>query len=138
MEQLYWLDRIQETDIALVGEKVQILSQLKQLNYPIMPGFAIPTPKLREFLALVGQSEPLLADLTDSSLYVDVDDRQALQSLAQCIRSGILQTELPSEWLPEIIAAVEEWQSQTLIVRPSFSQLENDRRNFAGLLRSRI
>jgi pyruvate,water dikinase len=138
VEQLYWLDRIQETDTALVGEKVQLLSQLGQLNHPIVPGFAIATSKLRAFIERVGQLEPLLADLTDSSLYVDVDNHEALRAIARRIRTGMLQTEFPQRWLSEMIAAVEQWQSPTLIIRPSLPQVGGSRRNFTGLLRSRI
>ncbi|MDY6783966.1 MAG: putative PEP-binding protein [Cyanobacteriota bacterium] len=138
MEQLYWLDRIQAKDTALVGEKAQLLSQLGQQNHPIVPGFAFPAPKLWEFIERVGQSEPLLADLTDSSLYVDVDDREALRSLAKRIRTALLATEFPPDWLSNIVAAIGKWKSPALIVRPSLSRLGGDKGSFKGLLRSRI
>jgi pyruvate, water dikinase len=138
VEQLYWLDRIQPSQAALVGEKALALSQLAQLGYPIVPGFVIPTPKLREFLETLGELEPLLADLSDSSLYVDVDDPDALQSVARRVREGITATKLPRGWLSEIIAATRQWPSSAFIVRPSLALPPGCEQNFAGLLRSRV
>lgn len=138
MEQLYWLDRIQPSQAALVGEKALALSQLGQLGNPIVPGFVIPTTQLRTFLERVGQLEPLLADLSDSSLHVDVDDREALRLVARRVREGIFSAELPQKWLSKIVATARDLQSPHLIVRPSLSLPASCEQNFAGLLRSRV
>jgi len=114
-----------------------VLSQLGQHAYPIVPGFAISAAMLQEFLQVLGSAEPHLTDLSDSSLYVDVDNSEALQSIARRIRQGILKTPLPSAWRAEVLAAAQNWNVSTLIVRPSLALPNSGGQNFTGLMRSR-
>lgn len=137
MESLYWLDRIQPSQASWVGEKALALSKIWHAQ-SIVPGFVVPTARLRSFLERVGCKEPLLADLADSALHIDVSDSEALRAIAQRVRASILKTELPMEWLSEIVEAVRGWQTSSVIVRPSLVLTANNQQDFAGLLRSRV
>ncbi|NES44604.1 MAG: response regulator, partial [Moorea sp. SIO2C4] len=89
MDNLYSLDLIQPSDYPLVGNEAFNLSQLWQRDYPVVPGFVVSAKALWEFIAILGESEPLLADLPSSYLYVDVDNPRQLQQVAQQIRHKI-------------------------------------------------
>jgi len=59
--------------------------------------------------------------LPHSSLYLDIDNSQQLQAIAQRIRQAIQSTPLPESWLTEVETAVQSWQSASLILRPSLA-----------------
>ncbi|MBE9115332.1 hypothetical protein IQ249_05405 [Lusitaniella coriacea LEGE 07157] len=137
MKSLRWLSQIQPSEFARVGGKACALAYIKQQGYPVLPGFAIPTPTFREFLKILGQVDPLLSDLSDSSLHVDINDYKALQIVARRVRLGIAKTEFPKEWRESFFAAAEQLQSATLIVRPSLALPLAREQDFSGLMRSR-
>lgn len=137
MKSLRWLSQIQPSEFARVGGKACALAYIKQQGYPVLPGFAIPTPRFREFLEILGQVDPLLSDLSDSSLYVDINDYKALQIVARRVRLGIAKTEFPREWRESFFAAAEQLQSSTLILRPSLALPLAREQDFSGLTRSR-
>jgi pyruvate,water dikinase len=95
LDNLYWLDHIQSSELPLVGKKAFHLSQLLQRGYPVIPGFVIPTSVFWELIQLLGESEPLLADLPHSSFHVDVDNPRQLQRVAQHMRQAIANVVLP-------------------------------------------
>ena len=111
---IYWLDEIKPNERLLVGEKAFALSQMKQLGYPTLPGFVIGSSTLREFLEILGDSEPLLADLPHTSLHIDIDDYKALQLVAQRSRQEIIAATLPEEWRSTLVAAAFDLHSSTL------------------------
>ncbi len=86
-----------------------------------MPGLVISAKMLQDFLAQIQWIEPLFADLPNSSLYLDVDNSQQLQAIAQRIRQAIRSAPLPESWLTEVETAVQSWQSASLILRPSLA-----------------
>jgi pyruvate,water dikinase len=138
VKHLHWLDRIEPNEAKQIGDKAWILSQMAQHGCPVVPGFAIATTALRDFLVLLGESEPIWADLADSSLYVDIERSEALQLTAQRIRRSLQNTALPPEWLAELSEAIEQWQTPALIVRPSLAVPIPIARHFTSLLRSRL
>lgn len=85
-----------------------------------------------------GKSEPLLADFPDSSLHLDLDNREALQQVAQQIRQKITTAQLPPEWGSTLVDAAQQWHSPTLILRPSLSLPHSDGQEFVGLLQSHV
>ncbi|HEY9652439.1 MAG TPA: putative PEP-binding protein [Coleofasciculaceae cyanobacterium] len=119
VENLYWLDRIQPSECPLVGDRAFSLSQLLQRGYPVLPGFVVPTSAFWEFLEPLGKTEPLLADLPHSSFYVDVDNPQQLQLVAQQIRQDITTAVLPSTWSLALSEAAEIMQAPAVILHPS-------------------
>lgn len=121
VDDLLWLDRIQAENRLYVGEKAFYLSQLWQKGYPVIPGFAIAAPTLRQFLQTIEWIDPLFADLPSSSLYVDVDKARQLQQVAQRIRREIMAAVLPATWESKLLAASRQLQAQTLILRPSLA-----------------
>jgi pyruvate,water dikinase len=125
----YWLDRIQLSHRPLVGETALALSQLRQQGYPSLPGFAISSVLFREFLDSLDDSSSLLADFPYSSLYVDIDDPQALQLVAQQSRQTITQATLPTQWLSDLMAAAQQLGAPTLTLQASLS-LSPDKERF--------
>ena len=111
---IYWLDEIKPNERLLVGEKAFALSQMKQLGYPTLPSFVISSSTLREFLEILGDSEPLLADLPHTSLHIDIDDYKALQLVAQRSRQEIMAATLPEQWQSTLVAAAFDLHSPTL------------------------
>jgi pyruvate,water dikinase len=118
MNHLYWLSQITPSEQSLVGNKIFVLSQLLQYGYPILPGFVIASPCLREFLEILDNSQSPIANLLDSSLHIDVDNYRALQSVAQQNRQAIVETSLPAEWEEKLWQTAQRLNSQTLILRP--------------------
>ncbi|HBL57863.1 MAG TPA: response regulator [Cyanobacteria bacterium UBA8803] len=121
MDNLYPLDRIKASERSYVGDKALYLSQLLQQGYPVLPGFVVPAIAFWEFIEILGESEPLLADLPHSSLHVNVDDPHQLQLVAQQIRQAITAAPLPSVWQETLIAGAERVQAPAIILQPSLS-----------------
>ncbi|GET38856.1 putative PEP-binding protein [Microseira wollei] len=121
MDDLLWLDRIQASNRLQVGEKAFYLSQLRQKGYPVIGGFVIPSPVLRQFLETIEWLDPLFADLPSSSLYVDVDNPYQLQQVAQRIRREMMAAALPETWESTLLAASKKLQAQGLILRPTLA-----------------
>ncbi|HHP7246148.1 MAG TPA: putative PEP-binding protein, partial [Elainellaceae cyanobacterium] len=118
---LYWLNQITPASRGLIGDKAFYLSLLTQRGYPVIPGFVISTSVFRDFLETINWLEPLFADLPNSSLYLDVDNAFQLQAIAQQIRQAIRSTLLPDDWLSDLAATAQHFQSPALILRPSFT-----------------
>ncbi|NJO42886.1 MAG: hypothetical protein HC769_26590 [Cyanobacteria bacterium CRU_2_1] len=121
MDHLYWLDQIQPSQRDQVGDKAFYLSLLTQRGYPVIPGFVVPAIAFESFLEQIIWAEPMFADLPNSSLHIDVDNPRQLQAVAQQIRQAIRSTALSKAWLTSLKAAIQQWQTSTLILRPSFS-----------------
>lgn len=138
---LYWLDHIHPTDRPSVGDQAFFLSQLKQRDYPILPGFVVPSTAVKEFLKTIDWLEPLFNDLLESSLHLDIDNPRQLQAIAQQIRQAITQAVLPSEWTATLGAAVHQLRSlqqpspaSALIFRPSITLQSFNPLKVTGLL----
>jgi pyruvate,water dikinase len=114
------------------------LSQLQQQGYPVLPGFVISSATFREFLERLNDTQTLLADFPDSSLYFDVDNPKALQLVAQQSRQAILEANLPPEWLSNLMEAAAELTSANLILRSSVCLANSIRRQLSGLLPAQI
>jgi pyruvate, water dikinase len=119
VDDLLWLDRIQPSSRLQVGEKAFYLSYLLQKGYPVIPGFAIPSSALRQFLETIQWLDPLFADLPNSSLFIDVENPYQLQGIAQRIRHEMIAATLPSTWESMLLAASCQFHSPALILRPS-------------------
>ena len=128
MDNLYWLDRIQPSDLTWVGNHAFNLSQLMQHGYPVLPGFVVPAKVEKpnafsisfwQFIEILGESEPMLADLPDSFFHVDVDNSLQLQQVAQQIRQQIIATPLPTLWESLLLTAVDSLQAPAMFLQPS-------------------
>ena len=123
MDNLYWLDQINPQERDFVGDQAFNLSQLVRRGYPVLPGFVVPASAFWELVKIVGQSEPLLADLPHSSFHVDVDNSRQLRAVAQRLRQAIMAASFPSEWITKLVAAAELLRSSAVILRPSLCLL---------------
>lgn len=120
MNYLYWLSQIQASQQSLVGEQIFILSQLLQQNFPILPGFVVSDTLFREFLANIDDSRFLISNMSNSSLHLDIDNYQVLQSIAIKSCQAIDEIELNQQRQEEILTAAKELKSNQLILRPFF------------------
>jgi len=116
-----WLEQVQPSERLIVGDKAYYLSVLLQRGYPVLPGFVVTAPVLRQFLEQMNWLEPMFADLPNSSLHFNVDDSQQLQAIAHQIRQSIRTTPLPSDWVAQILTLVQSWDAPALILRPSLA-----------------
>ncbi|MGK7948501.1 MAG: putative PEP-binding protein [Xenococcaceae cyanobacterium] len=138
MNHLYWLSQPKSLEKSLVGEKVLRLSRLLQRGYPVVPGLVIGTPILREFLQTLDSFRSLIGNLSDSSLYLDVDNYQALQSFAQKSRQIILETNFPLGWQEAIFNSAQKLNASTLILRPSLVTPNYLKQRHIGLWNSQV
>lgn len=124
MDNLYWLDQINLQERDFVGHQAFNLNQLLQQGYPVLPGFVVPARTFWQLIKIVGESEPLLADLPQSSFHVDVDNPRQLRAVAQRLRQAIMAAVFPVEWALSLTAAAEILpESSAVILRPSVSLL---------------
>lgn len=121
LDNLYWLDQIQPSQRAFVGNQAFLLSQLLQRDYPVVPGFVVPAIAFWEFIESLGKSEPMLADLPYSSFHVDVDNPRQLQQVAQQIRREIAKASLPPRWTSLLLTTAKVVQAPAMIFHPSLS-----------------
>lgn len=119
MEEVYWLSQITPLEQSLVGEKIFILSQLLQQGYPVLPGFAVSTAVLRQFLNILDDFSSTTPNLLDSSLHVNINDYRALESVAKKSRQTILDANFPVQWQEKLFASAQQLNAQSLILRPS-------------------
>jgi pyruvate, water dikinase len=115
MNKIYKFDRSQSADILVVGEKAFWLHQFWQQNIPIIPGLVIIADVYRE----------LLTDFPEFSLPVNVDNYKTLRSTARQNRQVTREAHLDLDLFLDIYNAAIEFNSPTLILRPSFVLLEN-------------
>lgn len=118
---LYWLDQIQPSERLLVGNRAFHLGKLLQLGYPVINGFVIPASTFWKFLELLGESQPFLADLSDSDLHLDVGNPRQLQLVAQQIRREITAASLPPSWESLLTQAAQAQPASAMILHPSLS-----------------
>jgi pyruvate, water dikinase len=137
LKDIYWLDRITNSQRHLVGDRAVRLSNLGQKGYPILPGVAIGASVLREFIGLLRDSNSWLADYP-TSLHVDVDDYKALQIVARQSRQALADTCFPSEWLADVYTELIKLNSHASILHPSVAIALADSEDYASLLRSYV
>jgi pyruvate,water dikinase len=135
---LYWLNQTHLLNRRLVGDKALILSQLQQDGYGILCGFVLSSQAFREFMQEIAQSCSLLTDFPASSFHVNVDDYQTLQWVAQQSQQEILANSLPAAWGSSLATAIEQIDSQVLILRASLAVNEGVFAQFSGLLPAQI
>lgn len=121
MSQLYGLDEIDVLPLHWVGERALQLGRLRQQGYAVVPTVIVPAPWLLAFLETIPWSEPILANLPDSRLRVDMANAEQLAAIAQQLQWSLLNTSLPGDWLTMLTAAIAPLQAETLILRPSLS-----------------
>lgn len=138
MDNLYWLDQIKRQERDFVGHQAFNLSQLMMRGYPVLPGFVVPARTFWQLVEIVGESEPLLADLPQSSFHVDVDNPRQLRAVAQRLRQAVVAAEFPLEWAASLAAAAEILpKSSAVILRPSLSLLSPTPKNSSYRLEKR-
>ena len=85
-------------DAAVVGDEAACLHLLEQCGYPIVPTLAIALPF------------PTFPQLDDRTLHIDTDDWQTLQTISHQLRQGVLESEVPDEFLNALATAIAPWQ----------------------------
>ena len=125
MDCLYWFDRIQSPDRYLIGDPAFYLSHLGQQGCPVSRGFVVPASVQQGFLDTVQWTEPLLVDLPDSSLHLDLEQPHQLQLISQHIQQEILSSgQLATDCLEELHAAAQQLNVPALMLRPSLAVVD--------------
>jgi pyruvate, water dikinase len=115
---IYWLSQIQHSEQSLVGDKLFILSQLLQHECPILPGLVLGNNLFKEFLASLETSKSLDGNLFESLINLNINDYQTLQTVAKRNRQIIKQAVFSLKWQSEIWQAVQQLNSNNLILQP--------------------
>lgn len=121
VNKIYWLDKIKPSDKDDVGDEAFYQSYLMQEGYPVIPGFVIPSEFFWQFIRKIEWSDPLFAELPNSSLHINVADWKQLQAIAQGIRFYITTAPLPSELVSTLESAINRLKTEYLIFRPSLT-----------------
>ncbi|NJL86626.1 MAG: phosphoenolpyruvate synthase [Leptolyngbyaceae cyanobacterium SM1_1_3] len=115
--QLRQLRHLFAADRFCVGDKIFYLSTLAQQGHPVVPGWVVSHENCRQFIEATSRLEPFLADLSTSSLHLNIDDAQQLQNVAGRIQQAMQATPLVWDAQP----LVETLADKALILRPSIS-----------------
>ena len=102
-----------------LGDRAYHLSQLAAHQEPVLPGVVVSGRVLRDIWEKTPWREPLLAELSHSTLHLQSNDARQLQGLAQQIRQALLQVELAEEHLQALIQETQRLNAQSLIFHPS-------------------
>ncbi|ACK70402.1 PEP-utilising protein mobile region [Gloeothece citriformis PCC 7424] len=137
-QSIFWLEQIEPSQRLFVGDKALILSQLLQQGFPVVPGFVIGAGAFHQFLQQLDDPDCLLADFPASSLYLDVDNPQALQLVARQSRQAILRKPFSVEWLSALGEAGTQLKTQFLILRASITHPGETVAEDTPLLRSQV
>jgi pyruvate, water dikinase len=141
VEPLFGLDQIELEHYPLVGNHALHLSLLAKKNYPVLPSFVIPAQRFREFLSSINWLEPFFADLAHSTLRLNLEDSQQLQTIARQIRTAILTTSFPESWQAELQNAIATHLKDSPAVElcPSIAfQTQNIPSDLDGLIEPQI
>ncbi|MEM7759163.1 MAG: putative PEP-binding protein [Cyanobacteria bacterium P01_A01_bin.40] len=127
MTYIYWLSQIKYSEQSLVGDKLFILSQLLQHEYPVTPGFVVGSNLWRQFIG--NYQDRLLSENF-------ADDYQLLQSLANHNRQIINQAVFPEAWQSELLQAAQQLNSPGLILQPLITNPQGQLHQINSLWRS--
>ena len=136
MNYIYWLSQIQHEEKFLVGNQLYILSQLVQHDYPILPGFILSNDLLSQFLTNSDSFQSLIGELSDSSFNLDVNNYLNLQSVAKRSRQIIKRATFDREVKAEIFQAIEQLNSDCVVLRPFLSSPSGLDITYKGFWRS--
>lgn len=127
MNYIYWLSQIQYSEQSLVGDKLFILSQLLQHEYPVTPGFVVGSNLWRQ----------LIEHYRDRLIKEDFgDDYQLLQSIASHNRQIISDAVLPETTQESLIEAGQQLSASCLILQPVITNPWGKFDQFNGIWRS--
>ncbi|MEO1006688.1 MAG: PEP/pyruvate-binding domain-containing protein [Cyanobacteria bacterium J06638_38] len=127
MTHIYWLSQIKYSEQSLVGDKLFILSQLLQHEYPVTPGFVVGSNLWRQF---IGNCQDRLLSKNFG------DDYQLLQSIANHNRQIINQAVFPEAWQSELIQAAQQLNSPSLTLQPLITNPQGQLHQINSLWRS--
>ena len=125
VETLFSIDQIESQHLSQVGEQALQLSVFAQKGFPVLPSVVLSATRFRNFLQTIHWIEPMFADLPYSSLRLNLEDTQQLQSIARQIRQTIQHAEIPESWILEIQSAIAQFPDlgspSAVILRPSIA-----------------
>jgi pyruvate,water dikinase len=114
---------------AIAGGKGASLSRMAAAGLPVPPGFVVAAGAFHDFLES-GGADAYIAQLTND---LDVDDRHAVERVAESIQDRIVSTPLPLHLAEAIRTAHERLQHGALVaVRSSAVSEDGLTASFAG------
>ncbi|WP_159789900.1 putative PEP-binding protein [Sodalinema gerasimenkoae] len=102
-----------------LGDRAYHLSQLATRQEPILPGVVVSGRLLRDIWQKTPWREPLVAELSHSTLHLQTNDARQLQSLAQQISQALLEVELAEVHLEALVQETQHLNANSFIFHPS-------------------
>lgn len=119
MVDVFRLDESHAIAIQWLGERAYYLSQLAHKNYPILPGIVISAGVFRDFWQNTPWQDPLFAELSDATLHLQTEEMRQIQTIAQRLRTRVLDAQLPNRWLEGLVTEVATLSDTPLVFHPS-------------------
>ena len=119
MADIFQLTASSDVPRQWLGDRAYHLSQLAAQQAPILPGVVVSGRLLRNIWEETPWREPLLAELSHSTLHLNPKDARQLQGLAQHIRQALVEVELATEHLETLVEETQQLNAQSLIFHPS-------------------
>ncbi|MCC5898155.1 MAG: hypothetical protein JJU32_09600 [Phormidium sp. BM_Day4_Bin.17] len=102
-----------------LGDRAYYLSQLAAQQESVLPGVVVSSQVLRDIWDKTPWREPLLAELSHSTLHLQLNDARQLQGLAQQIRQALLDADLADIHLEALVQETQHLNAKSLIFHPS-------------------
>lgn len=121
VESLYWLDKLQSTQLLSVGQTALGLARLIHDDLPVLPGLLLSTTVLQQYCRSIPWSSPFLGDFPQLSLHLQPEQPLQLQAVADEIYQGFKITPFPPSWLQANVAELQHLSSGCLRLTPSLA-----------------
>jgi pyruvate,water dikinase len=130
MPNVLWLEEIKKEDIISVGGKGASLGEMTAIGLPVPKAFVVTAQAFRRFLVETGIEEALFRKLDR----LDVDDTEALESVAREAQDLVLSVAIPDHMVQEITDAYARMGEDGMVVAVRSSATAEDlpEASFAG------
>jgi phosphohistidine swiveling domain-containing protein len=127
-----WLDKVDKTDMALVGSKFANLGEIQKMGLNVPFGFCITTVAYQKFV----QQNNLRDRLSGMLEKIDYDDHDTVQSVAEKMKTVTVNQELNNNLKDDITKAYDRLQNNAktihFVVRSSCTFEDLPDSSFAG------
>ena len=133
-----WFEDLSKADVPLAGGKGANLGEMVRAGLPVPPGFVVTAAAYRTFLEEADLGEEIARRLGET----DVDDRHALDRVAEAIQARIREAPMPKSVQSELVQAYRELSrregsgAELVAVRSSATMEDTEAASFAGMNRS--
>ncbi len=115
-----WFSELSNKDVAIAGGKGASLAEMYNHKFPVPPGFVVTADAYKYFIEKSGLGGNIITMLKETN----VDDTNALEKASKKIKGLIVNANMPSDLMEEIIEA--------------YDVLDIDKKNFSAASRSAL